>query len=229
MLNGNPAVGGVEGQREHGQRDRNRPQPDQISATRPHPTVLVLWAVSLTAEPGAYGRYSGRSRDGSIDTRLTGLQQVGPSASWGRLLRWSVRRAWRRVANNEGADRRGRRVHRQHGRVGLPGRGDQPGDPGQPGDRQARVHRGPRLLRGRYRRRPAGRPDLRRAPGHRRGHPLRGADRGPGLGRRPGRVLPGERHQEPGLRRAPAAQRLRPADLQLLGRDLPGRGGPERG
>ena len=39
--------------------------------------------------------------------------------------------------------------------------------------------------------------------------------------RQPGRVLPGERRQEPGVRRAPAAQRLPAADLQFLGRDLP--------
>ena len=41
-------------------------------------------------------------------------------------------------------------------------------------------------------------------------------------------VLPGERRQEPGIRRAPAAQRLRTADLQFLGRHLPRQRGPER-
>ena len=39
----------------------------------------------------------------------------------------------------------------------------------------------------------------------------------------PVRVLPGERDQQPGIRRSSAAQRLRAADLQLLGRHLPGR------
>ena len=41
-------------------------------------------------------------------------------------------------------------------------------------------------------------------------------------------LLPGERRQEPGVRRAPAAQRLHAADLQLLRRHLPGRRRPHR-
>jgi len=35
---------------------------------------------------------------------------------------------------DEGPDRRRRRLHRQHDRLGVPGCWDQPGDPGQPGD-----------------------------------------------------------------------------------------------
>ena len=42
-------------------------------------------------------------------------------------------------------------------------------------------------------------------------------------------LLPGERSQEPGLCRAPAAQRLRAADLWLVRRHLPAQRGPERG
>jgi hypothetical protein len=52
---------------------------------------------------------------------------------------------------------------------------------------------------------------------------LRGPDRGPRLGGRSGGVLPGERGKEPGVRRAPAAQRLPAADLQFVGRHLPQR------
>ena len=48
----------------------------------------------------------------------------------------------------EGPNRRGFRLHREHGCLGLPGCGYPPGDPGQPGDGQARVRGGPEFCKG---------------------------------------------------------------------------------